>query len=106
METVLGYRRGFFGLIESGWEIDDTEGKGARGPLPVEALEVESMVGLLDAERASRATWSAQDFHSARPSASRVLTDEELVNVRSRRDELFHSWAEVEPGGMLTLCWS
>ena len=46
VETTLGYRRGFFGLIAEGWEIDDTTGKGARGPLPPEAGEVEELVGL------------------------------------------------------------
>ena len=31
VETALGYRRGFFGLIAEGWDVDDTTGKGARG---------------------------------------------------------------------------
>jgi hypothetical protein len=30
VETVLGFRRGFFGLIADGWDIDDTTGKGRR----------------------------------------------------------------------------
>jgi len=51
VETALGYRRGFFGLISEGWDVDDTTGKGARGTLPAEAVEVERIVGLFDAER-------------------------------------------------------
>src|SRR3984957_14106051 len=53
VETVLSYRRGFFGLIAEGWDVDDTTGKGARGPLPGEAGEVEQIVGLFDSERGS-----------------------------------------------------
>src|SRR5580693_10474042 len=58
VETVLGYRRGFFGLIAQGWDLDDTTGKGARGVLPAEAIEVEKIVGLFDSERASSVLWS------------------------------------------------
>src|ERR1700733_6609574 len=57
VETVLGYRRGFFGLIAEGWEVEDTTGKGARGPIPEEAGEVEKIVGLFDSERASGMLW-------------------------------------------------
>jgi hypothetical protein len=42
VETALVYRRGFFGLIAKGWDLDDTTGKGARGPLPPEAVEESS----------------------------------------------------------------
>lgn len=59
VERSLGYRRGFFGLIAEGWEVDDTTGKGSRGALPDEALEVERIVGLFDAERNSGERWSA-----------------------------------------------
>ena len=41
VETTLGLKRAFFGLIAEGWDIEDTTGKGARGPLPAEAIEVE-----------------------------------------------------------------
>ena len=54
VETTLGARQGFYGLVAAGWEIDDTTGKGARGPLPDEALAIENLVGLLDRERAGR----------------------------------------------------
>src|ERR1035438_8851808 len=39
VETALGYKQGFFGLIARGWEVEDTTGKGARGAIPPEALE-------------------------------------------------------------------
>ena len=111
VETVLGFQRGFFGLVSEGWEIEETTGKGSRGPLPNEAKEVEYVVGALDSERASAAIWSAQDFNqqaaihaaSAALPEPRWLTDEELERVRSRRAELFDEWRRVEPGEALEL---
>src|SRR3954447_24839626 len=44
VETELGYRRGFYGLIAEGWDIAETTGKTSPGPLPNEALEVEYLV--------------------------------------------------------------
>ncbi len=63
VESTLGFRRGFFGLIAEGWEIEETTGKHARGPLPSEAREVELIVGKLDGERACGAIWTAEDFN-------------------------------------------
>lgn len=34
VETELGSTMACYGLIASGWDIDDTTGKGSRGPLP------------------------------------------------------------------------
>jgi hypothetical protein len=106
VESVLGYRSGFFGLVESGWDISETDGKSQRGPLPLEALEVESIVGLLDRERASGAVWSAADFETGRQAGARPLSDEDLERVRQTRDQLFARWVEVEPGSALELEFS
>lgn len=100
VETVLGYRHGFFGLIAEGWEIEDTTGKGTRGALPAEAREVERLVGLLDAERASGTVWSPADFNLH---ASRRLSDSEIHQVRGRRNELFEQWSAIAPGEALKL---
>jgi hypothetical protein len=94
VESTLGFRRGFFGLIAEGWEIDDTTGKGKRGALPPEALEVEHIVGLLDTERATGIFLAAEDYK---------LTDEDIARIRKRRGELFSCWAAIEPGGTLEL---
>ncbi len=114
VESTLGFRRGFFGLIADGWEIEDTTGKSARGPLLDEAREVEYMVGALDSERASGAIWTAEDFNrqaaihassSARP-RPRILTDGALAQVRARRAELFAQWQAVGPGQTLELSFA
>jgi hypothetical protein len=100
VETALGYRRGFFGLIADGWEVDDTTGQGARGPLPAEALEVERIVGLFDAERGSGALWSPEEFSEFAP---RRLTNPEIQSVRTLRAALFHQWFAIAPGQRLEL---
>jgi hypothetical protein len=51
VETELGFRRGFYGLIAEGWDIAETTGKTARGALPNETLEVEYLVSAFSAER-------------------------------------------------------
>lgn len=100
VETALGYRRGFFGLIAEGWEVDDTTGKGARGALPAEDLEVERIVGLFDSERASSTLWTAGEFNEFAP---RPLTDAEIQKVRALRAELFRQWSAITPGQKLEL---
>jgi hypothetical protein len=111
VESTLGFRGGFFGLIAEGWEIEDTTGKGARGPLPQEALEVEHIVGFFDTERGSGVLLTAEDFnHYAAAHASsfgrpapRRLTDADIARVRTCRGELFSRWFALEPGGTLDL---
>jgi hypothetical protein len=104
VETTLGYSRGFFGLIAEGWDFDDTGGKGVRGPLPREAIEVEGTVGLFDSERACGAIWTLEEFNEfARMRGARLLTVDEIARVRKKRSELFQLWAAVEPGAMLEL---
>lgn len=100
VETALGYRRGFFGLIAEGWDLQDTAGDGARGPVPSEANEVEKIVGLFDSERASGVLWSAEEFNLFAP---RKLTDDEMKRVRAIRGDLFKRWAAVPVGAALEL---
>jgi hypothetical protein len=111
VESVLGLKRGFFGLVAAGWDIDETTGKEARGAIPDQAKEVEYMVGALDSERAGGVIWSAEDFNrqaAIHAAASGLpepmpLTDEELMRIRARRAELFSEWRALEPGKTLEL---
>ena len=103
VETSLGYRRGFFGLITEGWDVDDTTGKGSRGPLPAEAVEVEKIVGLFDSERASGMLWIREEFNEYAP---RPLTDAEIQGVRALRGTLFQQWFATAPGQSMELTFS
>ena len=106
IESELGVRHAFYGLIADGWDIEETTGKSPRGPLPSEAYAVERLVGLFDLERAGSAVWSAHELnaHCYGPGAPleqrlpRAITEDDLARIRSRIDELLARWA-VLPGG-------
>src|SRR5215472_15305206 len=76
VETTLGYRSGFFGLVAQGWDAEDTTGKGARGSLPAEAGEVEQIVGLFDSERACGTLWTLEEFNTYAP---RTLSEGDIL---------------------------
>jgi hypothetical protein len=111
IETELGFRHGFYGLIAAGWDIEDTTGKGRRGPLPPEALAVEHLVGAFDLERAGNVSWTTPELNEqARVFAAerglpppRPLTDDDLASVRSRLLDLLGTWHTLEPGNTLEL---
>ncbi|MBX3174862.1 MAG: hypothetical protein KF709_10655 [Gemmatimonadaceae bacterium] len=115
VESVLRLRGAFYGLVASGWEFDDFLPPYPRGALPTEALWVELLVGLLDAERASEAAGaarsSAQDMAemlaTAWPSSAgpqpHALDEATLVAVRDARDSHLQRWAAVGVGDMLEL---
>jgi len=111
VETVLGVRRAFYGLVSEGWEIPDTEGKGPRGPLPGDAVAVEHLVGLLDLERAGAAAWTAESLNGEAAAFAiqgaraplRPVTDEELMRIRILMGDLIGAWATLQPGGSLDL---
>src|SRR5712691_9180335 len=63
VETVLGHPRGFYGLVAEGWDLSDFGKPWPRGPLPVESIASELVVGFLDRERAAGVEWSATDFN-------------------------------------------
>jgi hypothetical protein len=114
VESELGFSRGFFGLIGAGWNIDETTGKRARGPLPDEALEVEHFVSSFMAEWNGGTAWSAAGFneqaakfaHSRGLPAPRTVTDGELGRVRNRFKELAANWRGLPQGETLRLEFS
>ena len=111
VESELGFSRGFYGLIAEGWDIRDTTGKGARGPLPDEAIEAEYIVGAVGAERSSGSTCTAEEFNSLAAAFAKTrqlpeprrLTEADLTRVRSRIEELFARWRALPKGATLEL---
>jgi hypothetical protein len=111
VETEIGFRRGFYGLIADGWDIADTTGKAARGPLPKGAIEVEYLVSAFAAERVGGAIATAEEFNQLAATFAHTrgmplphrLTDEELAKIRSRFDELAAKWRSLPSGAMLEL---
>ena len=114
VESTLGYRRGFYGLVAEGWEVGDFAVPWPRGPIPEEARVMELIVGFFDAERRSMDRWSAEAFNehavkyvaaskSAGKIAVPVLTDEQIAQVRAVRDALFERWFALPPGEAIEL---
>jgi hypothetical protein len=111
VETELGFRRGFFGLIAEGWEIAETTGKTARGPLPNETLEVEYLVSAFSAERAGGVPATAEEFNQLAATFAegkemprpRQLSGQELERVRTRFDELAMKWRSLSADEALRL---
>ncbi len=113
VETTLGYRRAFFGLLANGWDMADFGKPWPRGPLPDQALHAEVLVGMLDAERAAGAQWSAEEVNAqvasyylahglAQPAP---LAQPTLDRIHDARRELFARWAAVAPGSALELAF-
>lgn len=104
VETVLGHRRGFFGLVAGGWDFEDFGTPWPRGPIPPDADPSEAIVGLLDMERATGILVRADELAS-NPGlfAALRLTDADLAEVRRRCAELHTLWQALPPGEVLEL---
>jgi hypothetical protein len=111
VETVLGQREGFYGLISAGWDFSDFGSPWPRGRLPVEANISEMIVGVLDMERRMGERGSVDDLNQKLAEYSvenelppgRQLTEEDLSRVRAKRAELFEKWDAVPPGEALEI---
>ncbi len=114
VESELGIARGFFGLIAEGWNIDDTQGKGARGPVPEDAMVAEKLVGSFDAEARGGSFWPAPEFNQqARswfendgkqvPASLPQLAEADLARTRRKIADLRGLWRELPPGETLEL---
>jgi hypothetical protein len=116
VETTLGYRRGFYGLVADGWDLTDFGAPWPKGPMPADMDPAEVLVGFFDAERATRAAggapWTAADFNEQCATfyaANRiqapppVLTEDQLGAIRSQLRELFARWDALPAGDTLEL---
>jgi hypothetical protein len=112
VETVLGIRQGFYGLIAQGWDITRFSESGVSSQLPEDALLAEVLVGFFDTERASGTRATAEDFNwkirtyydeHATPTPTFRMTDDTLDRIRATRADLFARWHAVEPGDALEL---
>lgn len=115
VETVLACGEAFYGLLAGGWNIPDFEDRVDQ--LTGEALQVETLVGLLDMERADGVPRTAEELNeqAAMQYESRdaggeppVVTEAQLEEIRRMRNELFSRWASVSAGESLELefTWS
>jgi len=114
VETVLGFRRAFYGLVAEGWDISRFEIRGAAVQIPAEATFVEVIVGMFDSERRSGERATADDFNwkidtyyeqHRTPRPAMRISDEQLEVIRARRAELFARWSDTPAGETLELAF-
>jgi hypothetical protein len=111
VETILGHRRGFWGLVTDGWNVTDFGAPWPRGPIPADMDPSELIVGFLDAERAGGTRWTAEDFNDKAKTyfashgidKSLTLADADLDAIRARVLELADRWALLPRGEILEL---
>ena len=112
VESVLGLRRAFFGLVAEGWDFTDFASAGARERLSEDARTAEWVVGIFDLERATGVLGSADEYtarlqeyvaDNGLPAASFRLTEEQIGQIRLLRRELFDRWEAVPAGDALVL---
>lgn len=115
VETALGYRQAFYGLIAAGWDIADFAAPYPRGPIPAEAREAELVVGVFDTERRMGRAWSSAELRvqgehyipRSRPGHERScfpqLSDADVERVRAVRADVFARWTALAPGETLEL---
>src|SRR5690349_18393222 len=112
VETTLGYRHGFYGLIADGWNIEDFAKPWPKGAIPAEAQEVELIVGFFDTQRRSFGEMTDADFneHAERYVVARRATHPDSLGVAPRltpaqiesvlqcRADVFSRWGRLGPG--------
>jgi hypothetical protein len=108
VETVLGHRRGFFGLVAEGWDFTDFAAPWPKGRFPPDMDPSEMIVGLLDAERYQGEQMTIAELSERQNgrmihSAIEGVSDRDLAAIRARRAELFAMWEALPPGETLEL---
>jgi len=111
VETILGYRRGFYGLVADGWDLSDFGTPWPRGPLPDDAEPAELVAGFLDMERAVMSELSAADFNAKaadyfstnKLNNPPIIADHQLRAIRDKTRELHIRWGKLADGETLEL---
>jgi hypothetical protein len=111
VEQVMGFERGFYGLVAEGWDLTDFGTPWPRGPLPDETVPVEFIVGCFDTQRAAGLLLTAEECNTSaaayfanlsRPSPV-MVTEETLGRVRGVLSDLIWRWDTLPPGETLEL---
>jgi hypothetical protein len=115
IETTLGLRGAFYGLLARGWEFTDFGTPWPRGKMPEDALAdaalAEYLAGAFDLERATGARVEAGAFNATLAQACeaagirdpRPIRDEDLTRIRAAYTGLISRWRVLPPGETLEL---
>jgi hypothetical protein len=134
VETTLNARNGFFGLLAQGWDITDFGIPEKRSAMPLEALWIEHVVGIIWREFLTRDVAPYNEFAAAisesvtslrenlardakrlRPHAeysdeeiellSRGISEAERAAIMNRISELAGEWARVGRGEVMEIAF-
>lgn len=114
VETTLGLRLGFYGLLAQGWAIADFAVKGAAGRLPDEALVAECIVGQLSNTVFAGREPPLDEFNwlvaaaikGARPGAAAPLISAgDLRRMKQSLDGLLTRWRALPSGAAIELAF-
>ena len=115
VESCLGFRDAFYGLVASGKNISDFNNRETRGETPDEAMLTEFFVNQVVLEHASGEFAEVERFNAIMLStlqnhgngdlarAHRPLSADELTTIRATARELWGRWYHTAPGEALTL---
>ncbi len=111
VETTLGYRAAFYGLVAGGRDIASFGTQnGVKDTYTDEEIWAEVIVGALQwpavgGSRLSEAEILAliEDHFRERAQPVPPLTEEQLARIRAKARELLRQWGELEEGGCLDL---
>jgi hypothetical protein len=111
VEDGLKLRNGFYPLIGAGWNIQDMDGKGPRGPLPPADVLVEYLVNLFAADLNSGSNLSAAELNAQMQAYAeqtgtpplRAFTSGEWAATQAEFKRLRQAWVDVAPGNSLQL---
>lgn len=114
VETTLGYRRAFYGLLAEGMNIEDFNVAAAstKIDLPPEAGATEFIVGLLESELTSGLPFP--DFNTElrramantrKPAQAPEISETNLASMRARIVELKARWRGLPEGETIELHW-
>lgn len=114
VETVLGHRGGFYGLVCDGWQLADFTQPKVSARLPSAAVADEALVGLFDGERASGQQWTVAEFnHSLAEYLQSTgrdpvppLNEAALARVRAEHARLAALWRALPVGETLELAYA
>ncbi len=109
VESTLGLRKGFYGLVSAGWDFSDFGSPWPRGKIPPEANISEMIVGFFDLERRIGERGLATELNQELAEycaendlqAQFQFTEDDLARVRAKRAQLFAQWDAVLPGDSL-----
>ena len=95
VESEVGARDGFFGLLAQGWDIGDFAVPEQRARMPLEALWVEHVVGIIWREYVTREATSYADFESAITATLAALRDSIGRNAKRQGPRARYSEADL-----------